>query len=922
MKKRILALALCLALVLGMAVPVYAEGTPPALDSVEVTAEPDVPAQEPGEPSPEPPSESSPEPSPAPSPTPVEPSPEPSPAPSEEPGEPSPEPSEEPAVTESPAPAEEPADLAPPIEGTLEEGDSGVTVRVAAPEGAFPAGTELFITPVSTVATMDMDGERNAMDGIEASVADALAEEPRGSAAFDISFLYDGEVLQPNEGYQVSVIFEVATDSNLLAEADRLQVFHMQETEESGTLVAQPVTEAIPVDPEAELQILEVAAERFSIYVVSGIASAKPTLSLKIGDKIAINGCLVPEVVNLPSPNPIVSYRWTRLDGTVIKEEALSSGHAVTNGVNVAVDRGGVDDTGRAVKTYTVEALDENGKLLASASFDVPYGNEVINGSFEQPESKGVSFFQNGTANLFWRTTANDGQIEIGRPGLSDATQQYNTDTAAEGKQFAELNANNAGTLYQDVLTTPGANLNWLLSHRGRGEPNKGSQPNKTDTMYVIIAAAGSASKIKTQDDVKKLIPAAVANGKTYTETITTDGKETVTITYTIWELKHNNCNWYSAGDAYQVPAGQYLTRFFFAAGPTAYAGSQTVGNLIDHIYFSEKLPYEIQYYKDGMLEDTERDLVAPGTTVTATPPNGFSDLVLDHAMLNGSAYTGGADIKVVAGPYVLKLYYVSTGITVTKKVEGLAKDLTQDQLQVLLNGYQAVFTLKAGGEDVATATVGVNVDTQTGTAVFTTSSGEKFVPHKETDYTVVETSCSTIDGYGYSGTTINGAASTSYTFNTGDSQAATVAAINTYVELPKSRNLTIMKTITENQNPEQSFIFKVTGHQFEMQVVLEPEDFNQGTASVTIQNLPGGEYSVTEDAAWSWKYSCDNASQSVTIAGNPETVSFTNARNASNWFGATDKAENVFNAVTSTQRSMEPAALPIATESEDDEEV
>ena len=82
MKKRILALALCLALVLGMTVPVYAEGTPPAPGGVEVTVEPDAPVEEPveapGEEPVEEPGEPSPEPSPAPSPTPY---PEPSPTP-------------------------------------------------------------------------------------------------------------------------------------------------------------------------------------------------------------------------------------------------------------------------------------------------------------------------------------------------------------------------------------------------------------------------------------------------------------------------------------------------------------------------------------------------------------------------------------------------------------------------------------------------------------------------------------------------------------------------------------------------------------------------------------------------------------------------------------------------------------------------
>lgn len=47
MTKRILALALCLALTLGMAAPVYATEMPPAADGVEVTVTPDVPGETP-----------------------------------------------------------------------------------------------------------------------------------------------------------------------------------------------------------------------------------------------------------------------------------------------------------------------------------------------------------------------------------------------------------------------------------------------------------------------------------------------------------------------------------------------------------------------------------------------------------------------------------------------------------------------------------------------------------------------------------------------------------------------------------------------------------------------------------------------------------------------------------------------------------
>ena len=60
-----------------------------------------------------------------------------------------------------------------------------------------------------------------------------------------------------------------------------------------------------------------------------------------------------------------------------------------------------------------------------------------------------------------WQTTDGTGQIEIWSSGFGGVP-------AGEGNQFAELNANTAGTLYQDVVSAPGATMSWTLLHRGR----------------------------------------------------------------------------------------------------------------------------------------------------------------------------------------------------------------------------------------------------------------------------------------------------------------------------------------------------------------------------------------------------------------------------------------------------------------------
>ncbi len=121
----------------------------------------------------------------------------------EEVAEPAPAPvEEEPAVEEEQAPAEEeqqveePAEETPAEETTEPEKEvsfpaqtfnadkGGVKVLVKAPEGALPEGTEMVVTPANTKA-------------VEQAVKDAVDGEVTGFKAVDITFVKDGEDVEP-----------------------------------------------------------------------------------------------------------------------------------------------------------------------------------------------------------------------------------------------------------------------------------------------------------------------------------------------------------------------------------------------------------------------------------------------------------------------------------------------------------------------------------------------------------------------------------------------------------------------------------------------------------------------------------------------------------------------------------------------------
>ena len=94
--------------------------------------------------------------------------------------------------------------------------------------------------------------------------------------------------------------------------------------------------------------------------------------------------------------------------------------------------------------------------------------------------------------------------------------------------------------------------------------------------------------------------------------------------------------------------------------------------------------------------------------------------------------------------------------------------------------------------------------------------------------------------------------------------------------------DLTITKSGAEDIDENQSFIFTVTGpNNFSAKVVI------QGNGSVTIKGLKIGTYTVTEDTHWSWRYTPQNRTQSITL--NPavtNTVTFVNTRSKGKWLG------------------------------------
>ena len=626
---------------------------------------------------------------------------------------------------------------------------------------------------------------------------------------------------------------------------------------------------------------------------------------LAIENHIPEDGTLVPVWRGAQANTAVDHYEWSKEffhtfnngDGspeahrtkTPISEDAVLD----DGSINVAIDAGGIaqekDSNGNdilCIKFYTCTAYDENGNVLGTATHRVEYGEDVLNGSFEYPRiPSGTSYaFANGTRQLFWKTTAPGSGSTLGQDvelGNDNSGNPYliNGGKANDGTQYAELNAEKAGSLYQDVLTAPGATLSWAFAHRSR-------QGTGVNVMYLVIASTKDAQNITTQEQIRPLVASFVSDGAS----VSYNGG-----TYTLWKFEGNPYYWQDHVGTYTVPDGQYATRFFFVS-----ATGTTTGNLIDGIHFNEVQRYVIEYYLNGVLQQDLTE-ISNAESDDVIIPSHTGDKVLENAILTSSTINnvnyGGMTLSIKARKNldpvyegcrnVLRLYY-ATGTVSVKKVVNFEKwdDLTDEEKDVLFpNGYNASFQLYDGTEVVARASLKIDLDDfahKTAVAVFKDikDSTKTFNPAPNHKYFVREQA---IDDEGlqaiYKRTTTydrpwdekgGGLIET-------DSQGTGSCTVTNTYELLLT-TLTIKKEGWQPIDENQTFVYHVVGTDDNTKGNVDLVVTIHGNGSATIKNLPIGSYMVTEVEGWSWRYFPEKNGVRVTL-NDATTLTFTNCR-------------------------------------------
>lgn len=468
------------------------------------------------------------------------------------------------------------------------------------------------------------------------------------------------EVAQVSETENETAVLteeELSQEETAVEPANQMAVtmMHLVEDEDGNVNVVdmtQEGTASVETDTVGSVQKAEFVTDKFSVFALAwqdSLDSAE-TLSttVTITDNIVNSGALEATCTS----DSVEAYTWYRNSeetGEYTKVDPINYNTGSEIKTNISQDQKQLFpayDNGEATgarQWYYVEVELTNGEKITSKPIQVTYFRELQNGGFETPTtSKFSTQFSNKNykdSEGVWQTTGtNNGKdIEIARQALGKASSyawnkvsgklfenyqsnEYNETNgtyddghdwehaAYEGAQFAELNCEASGALYQDVLTKDGTALNYWLSHRARGKSDTytykanwwsnpeyypGANVKQYDTMYLIMMPTKTAIEkdLTTQDKLKNYLQGL---GVSYSQTASEEKNDVVYNNVNdgikILRITSSNQKWhYILATNDYIPTSS-LTRFFFMAGTTA-SGDPTVGNFLDNVGFSQQLP-------------------------------------------------------------------------------------------------------------------------------------------------------------------------------------------------------------------------------------------------------------------------------------------------------------------------------------------
>lgn len=319
------------------------------------------------------------------------------------------------------------------------------------------------------------------------------------------------------------------------------------------------------------------------------------------------------------------------------------------------------------------------------------------------------------------------------------------------------------------------------------------------------------------------------------------------------------------------------LTGFTYNAGKSTASGTLSADGLVLTLYYDRNAyPYEFRF----LVQGTEKPIAGPVTgsaRYQARVTQGAKE-VPGYTLVLGTTNPQTIDIVTEEGNTAVNnvkiFYYVEDTVDIKYEVIGPEGCGTLDNYQ-----------------DNTVKVIDGTVIGSTPTA----SAGFKFVGWFKdeacTETGKVEASWIGADNKLTPGKTKN--------YGTEETTAMGYEAATYYAKFEADvADLSITKQGYNEIDGKQSFIFTVTGPEgFSKKIVI------QGNGTVVLTGLKIGEYTVTEDTSWSWRYTPrDGAARTITLqAGKTNSVTYVNDRTNNKWLDGNAYCKNVFGTVIET---------------------
>ena len=480
--------------------------------------------------------------------------------------------------------------------------DCLVTIPAAAPEG-------LICTKAEHIHTSDcLDPEKWKLTPDGGTSAEEIVEA--ADIEQDTAFMPLTEMTGAELAAMTDEEIAARTEEFLALTDAEFNALNVRMAQSAGDLPLRSNSTPLMAAASDEMMLMGLADEAAALADSTDIQTAAVDLSgtITITDDIFNSGCYV---ASYSGGTEGVTLKWYRTDSggteSVVARKYYRVDGKITSNItgnsfeklNLALDGGGITGSRSSVTYRVVLCVDgvEQEDIQASIT-NTTHQSEVMNGSFETPvATTGFQpFIQSGADGILWNTSASDGKIELVSVANSEykslAEQWHGITSVPDGTQCAEVNAEEAGALYQQVITTPGLTMSWKVSHMARTRSGS-NRYNGTDTMYVVIMDAAKAKALAGDTAQILRVAEAIASGQYTVDGVDYSGAysqlcESVSKWTRSGRNYTNSCTWQEHSGTYTIPAGQYNTTYFFVAASTA-SNDPTIGNHIDNVWFSNE---------------------------------------------------------------------------------------------------------------------------------------------------------------------------------------------------------------------------------------------------------------------------------------------------------------------------------------------